>query len=115
MWQYNSRHNGVYGDNDLLGISPVSRNVPDAFKLRQNFPNPFNPSTMISFDVPKTSHVKLTVFDMIGRELETIVNEVKSAGSYNVTWNANRYSSGVYFCRLETDSYTGVIKMAFVK
>jgi hypothetical protein len=115
MWQYNSRHNGVYGDNDLLGVSPIIGSIPDKFNLHQNFPNPFNPATVISYDVPKTSHVKLIVYDMLGRELETLVNEVKPAGSYNVSWNANRYSSGVYFCRLETDSYTGIIKMAFVK
>jgi hypothetical protein len=115
MWQYNSRHNGVYGDNDLLGISPVSGNIPDAFKLRQNFPNPFNPSTMISFDVPKTSHVKLTVCDIIGREVETLLDEVKSAGSYNVSWNATRYSSGVYFYKLETPDHFETKKMVLVK
>jgi hypothetical protein len=115
MWQYNTRHNGVYGDLDLNGISPVSGNVPDKFKLHQNYPNPFNPSTMISYDVSKTSHVKLMVFDVLGRELETLVDELKPAGSYNVTWNANRYSSGLYFCKLVTDSYTGIIKMVLVK
>lgn len=115
MWQYNTRHNGVYGDLDLNGISPVSGNVPDKFKLHQNYPNPFNPSTMISYDVSKTSHVKLMVFDVLGRELETLVNELKPAGTYNVTWNANRYSSGLYFCKLVTDSYIGIIKMVLVK
>lgn len=115
MWQYNTRHNGVYGDIDLLGISPVSGNIPSRFELRQNYPNPFNPSTVISFDVPKSSHVKLTVFDVLGREVETLVNDVKPAGSYNITWDAGAHSSGVYFCKLETGDYMSIIKMALVK
>jgi hypothetical protein len=71
------------------------------FVLSQNFPNPFNPTTTISYQLPVNSHVTLKVFDILGREVATLVNEQRSAGSYSVQWNASRFSSGVYLVRME--------------
>jgi beta-glucanase (GH16 family) len=88
--------------SQLSNVSvPVgSGHIPDHFNLQQNYPNPFNPSTTISYDLPTKSFVSLKIFDVLGKEIETIVSEVKSAGSYTQTWNAKNLPSGVYFYRL---------------
>ena len=93
-----------YGE--LIGISPVGGILPENYELFQNYPNPFNPKTVISYRLPVISDVKLIVYDMLGREVATLVNEKLSAGSYEVDWpaptgDASNYVSGVYFYRLE--------------
>jgi len=93
--------------SEPLGIIPVSNEVPEHFKLEQNFPNPFNPSTKIRFEIPKTSFTKLTIYDAAGRETTFLINEQLSAGSYEVTWNASNFPSGIYFYRLQTELQTG--------
>lgn len=85
------------------------------FRLEQNYPNPFNPATSISFELPKNSYVTLKVFDLIGNELETLIDGELGSGSHKIIWNANSYSSGVYFYTLETDGYTSTKKMMLVK
>jgi hypothetical protein len=70
------------------------------FNLMQNYPNPFNPSTSISFDLPKQSYVIIKIFDVIGREVATLVNENLAAGRYTKTWIASSFPSGVYFYRI---------------
>jgi photosystem II stability/assembly factor-like uncharacterized protein len=89
--------------------------VPDKFELHQNFPNPFNPSTKIKFDIPKQSLTKIKVFDILGREAATLVNEDLKAGKYEVEFNAGNYSSGVYFYKIEAGNYKEVKKMILVK
>jgi hypothetical protein len=97
-----------------LGI--INNNgIPEVFSLSQNYPNPFNPSTQISFSLPKAADVKLVVFDILGREVLTLVNEFRSAGNHNVEFNASALSSGVYFYRLETDNFTDTKRMLLVK
>jgi len=79
--------------------------------LYQNYPNPFNPTTSIKFDVPKSTVVKVSVFDITGREVDVLVNSQMDAGKYSYEWNASNYSSGVYFYRIETESFTDVKRM----
>jgi len=101
--------------SEMIDIQNISTEVPSRFTLSQNYPNPFNPFTNIRYDLRKPGFVKLVVFDALGRELETFVNEQQSPGTYSVDWNASEYPSGVYFYRLQTDSYTEVKKMILAK
>lgn len=89
--------------------------VPDVFALNQNYPNPFNPSTEIAFDLPTASHVELTVFNILGQKVETLVDSEREAGSYTVTWDASPYSSGVYFYRISAKDFTETKKMLMLK
>ena len=75
--------------------------MPTAFFLEQNYPNPFNPSTVISYHVAKDSKVRLKIYDAIGREVTTLVNESQNAGNYKVNWNASGLASGTYFYSLQ--------------
>jgi hypothetical protein len=83
--------------------------------LEQNYPNPFNPSTNIRFTIPEKEHVTLKVFDVLGREITTLVNEVKEAGTYNIKFNAQNLPSGVYLYTLAAGKYTATKKMMLVK
>lgn len=85
------------------------------FKLSQNYPNPFNPATTISFDVKNNGMVTLKVYDILGNEMTTLVNEELSSGSYNVNFDASAYTSGVYFYELQSGSFRDVKKMLLVK
>ena len=90
-------------------------NLPKVFTLEQNYPNPFNPSTVISYQLPANSQVTLKVYDAIGREVATLVNEVKEAGNYSVTFDASRFSSGIYFARLQSGDKVQLKKMLLIK
>jgi hypothetical protein len=83
-----------------IGIQPISNIVPKSYSLQQNYPNPFNPSTNIKFDVAQTGYAKLVIFDILGREITTIVNENLKVGEYQVSYNASNLPSGVYLYRL---------------
>ncbi|MHB8580157.1 MAG: T9SS type A sorting domain-containing protein [Ignavibacteriaceae bacterium] len=85
------------------------------YKLEQNYPNPFNPSTTINFQVPSASKVTLKVYDVLGRELETLVNEVKPAGKYSINFNADKLASGVYIYRIQAGNYFETKKMIQLK
>jgi len=89
--------------------------IPTEFLLSQNFPNPFNPSTKIKYSVPQSSNITLTVFDILGNEIETLVNEEKPAGTYEVEFNASALPSGVYFYQLKAGSFLQTKKMLFLK
>jgi len=89
--------------------------LPEEYILSQNYPNPFNPVTKIDFDLPKSGFISLKVFDVLGREVKTLVNEEKSAGSYSVDFNASDLSSGVYFYKMETEGYSDLKKMVVIK
>lgn len=93
--------------------------IPLEFKLEQNYPNPFNPTTVISYQLPVISNVKLKVYDILGKEIATLVNEEKPAGKYEVEFSpvsGNRYpASGIYFCHLQTENYSKTIKMLYIK
>lgn len=101
-----------------IGITQISSEVPQKYMLSQNYPNPFNPVTNIRFDIPKhtgRSNTVVKVFDILGRELATLVNELVQPGQYEVTWDASAYPSGVYFYRLVTGEFSESKKMILVK
>ncbi|MBE2227970.1 MAG: T9SS type A sorting domain-containing protein [Ignavibacteria bacterium] len=108
--------NVFYNAEQLVtAIEPISSNTPDKFALSQNYPNPFNPVTNINFSLPNAGNVRLVVFDMTGREVAVLVNGQYSAGTYKVDYNASSLASGVYFYKLETESFTDVKKMMLIK
>jgi hypothetical protein len=98
----------------MTGITPISIE-PAEFSLSQNYPNPFNPTTNIKFSLPKAGIVKLVVFDVLGREVATLVNEFKGVGQYVVDFDASSLASGVYFYKIETGDFKDVKKMLLVK
>ena len=98
-----------------IGITPIGTEVPEGFSLEQNYPNPFNPVTNIRIQMPNSGNVKLTVFDITGKEVAVLVNENLSAGTYNIDFDASRLASGTYFYRMEAGSFTEVKKMILVK
>ncbi|KXK56201.1 MAG: PKD repeat protein [Chlorobi bacterium OLB5] len=98
-----------------IGITPISTEVPEGFSLGQNYPNPFNPITNIKIQMPNSGLVKLTVFDISGKEAAVLVNEELNAGTYNVDFDASQLASGTYFYRMEAIGFTDVKKMILVK
>jgi hypothetical protein len=100
---------------EIIGIKKISGLIPSSFSLSQNYPNPFNPITSIRFDLPKISHTKLIVYNILGKEVTTLVNEKLNAGSYQVSWDGRNYPSGVYFYKLITDEFVGTKKMVLLK
>jgi hypothetical protein len=88
------------GDNNLPEIEMI---IPDTYELKQNYPNPFNPVTTISFGLPNTAHVTLTVYDVLGKEIVTLVNETREAGTYSVQFDASNIPSGIYFYKMQAD------------
>jgi hypothetical protein len=84
---------------------------PGAFRLDQNYPNPFNSATVMSYELRVKSRVRLVVYDLLGREVATLVNEVKAPGTYTATWDGGRFASGMYFCRLAAGGYVQTRKM----
>jgi hypothetical protein len=98
-----------------LKIEPTTCNLVQRIKLFPNYPNPFNPSTTIVFDLPKTSQVTLKVFNILGEEVATIVSDRLSTGSYKYDWNAGDFASGVYLYRLEAGNYIKTRKMVVIR
>jgi len=93
----------------------VNIGTPSAYALSQNYPNPFNPSTTINFDIPTDGNVSLKLYDMSGKEVATLLNEVRSAGYYSVNFNASQLTSGVYFYTIAADNFSATKKMLLVK
>ena len=110
---------GLVGDPRWFAMTELSVDeeviAPKTFTLEQNYPNPFNPTTTIQFSLNTASPVKLTVFDILGQEVATLVNEYKSVGSHKVQWRANTMPSGVYYYRLEADGFSKTHKMVLMK
>jgi hypothetical protein len=100
---------------EIIGIKNISTEIPSGFSLSQNYPNPFNPTTTIKFDIPKNEFVKLVVFDILGREVQTLVNEKLQPGTYEAAFDATSLNSGVYFYKLETTNYSETKKMLMIK
>ncbi|MCI0450446.1 MAG: T9SS type A sorting domain-containing protein [Chlorobi bacterium] len=97
------------------GINIISNEIPVSFTLSQNYPNPFNPVTKFRFSVPKKSLVKLMVYNSLGNEIENLLSEVLPPAVYEATWDASKYSSGVYFYRLEAKDFIQTKKMILIK
>jgi hypothetical protein len=98
-----------------LSVGPSSNEVPAQFSLSQNYPNPFNPSTTIKFELPKSSTVRLSVFDMLGREVSVLVNDKRNAGDYEVKFDGSNLASGVYFYRLKAGSFVQTRKLLVLR
>ena len=102
--------------NVVTGVNPVyTATTPNNYNLSQNYPNPFNPTTRINFALPKSGLVTLKVYNILGKEVATLVNEVKNIGTYSVDFNASNLSSGIYFYKLEVNGYSEVKKMSLIK
>ncbi len=99
----------------VTGVVVKPAAIPKDFALYQNYPNPFNPSTVIQYDLPKASNVTLKVYDVLGREVATLVDGKQAAGSYHVTFNMDKYASGIYFVRLVAGKYVHTEKMMLLK
>jgi hypothetical protein len=89
--------------------------IPSRYLLSQNYPNPFNPATTLQFAVPQAERVTVTVYDMLGREVAVLVNDVVAPGRYTVTWNAEGLASGTYFCRMTAGSYVETKRMLLLR
>ncbi len=89
--------------------------APESFSLRQNYPNPFNPSTTINYDLSANTFVSLKVFDVLGRQVRTLIDERQNAGNHSVSFDASDLPSGVYFYRLEVGTYHDTKKLLFLK
>jgi hypothetical protein len=96
-------------------VSSVNVETPRQFALSQNYPNPFNPATAVSYQLSAVSFVRLCVYDALGREVATLVNETQPAGSYAVRWDATSHPSGVYYCRIIAGSVTQTRKMVLAR
>ena len=94
---------------------------PTEYSLEQNYPNPFNPSTIIKYNIPEESEVTIRIYDSIGKEIDSITTGILQKGTYQKTWNAEKFSSGVYFVKMTAKSlssdktYSNVIKMLYMK
>jgi hypothetical protein len=100
--------------------SILNESVPGTYKLAQNFPNPFNPSTIIQYELPRESHVKLDIFDVKGKYIRSLIDNKEVAGTHNVQWNSQdrqgrKVPNGVYFYTITTNDFTQTKKMIFIK
>lgn len=105
----------LYKHNPLASVGIISSQIPDSYNLEQNYPNPFNPTTKINFNLPKSSHVKISVYDIQGKFIQTLVEGELNAGSYSTEWNAGNYPSGIYIYRIEADGFNESNRMMLVK
>ncbi|MEX0721448.1 MAG: two-component regulator propeller domain-containing protein [Balneolaceae bacterium] len=106
---YGSPSEAVFTSNERIA------GLPDDFELKQNYPNPFNPVTKISYALPQSSHTRITVYNSIGQQVATLLNEVKSAGNHEVNFNAEQLNSGMYIYRIEAGSFSQTRKMMLIK
>jgi hypothetical protein len=97
------------------GLNQISQIVPDKFEVYQNYPNPFNPSTTIRFNIPSGGFTNLSVYNMLGQKVETLLNKRLDAGSYRYDWHPSGLSSGVYYYILKSDNYSDTKKMLLIK
>ena len=114
FYPINSCEKFAFG-NPLIGITQNGNSVPINYRLYQNYPNPFNPGTQIRFDVMNESLVKIRIYDITGREKAVLLNEIKSPGSYSISFNAGSLSSGIYFYTMEAEGYFAAKKMVLIK
>ncbi|HEX2787946.1 MAG TPA: T9SS type A sorting domain-containing protein [Ignavibacteria bacterium] len=119
-WAYNS--SGMYGAFTNVGAGPITNITKeitsvntDNYELKQNYPNPFNPSTKISFSIPQSNFVKLKVYNVLGKEVAVLVNENLARGTNEYAFNGTNLASGMYFYKIETNSYAQTKKMLLLK
>lgn len=105
----------VYGDTTVVSVEKVQKDIPQSFSLSQNFPNPFNPSTTIRFELPKASYIKLKVYNLLGEEVEILVDEFRSPGIYEIKWAPEGLSNGLYFYQIKANGFVESRKLLMVK
>jgi len=105
----------IITNRSIERLSIEEMDIPTEFNLFQNYPNPFNPTTKIEYWIPAAGKVTLKIYDILGREIEKLVDQVQEAGQYEIKWNASRYSSGVYFYNILAGSNHSVKKMLMIK
>jgi len=111
-------HGDLSGDATLEIVTSVNSNtdqIPHSYTLEQNYPNPFNPTTIIKYQIPELSFVTIKIFDVLGSEVATLVNEEKPGGNYEVELDATNLSSGIYFYQLRVGDYVPVKKMVLLR
>ncbi|MBN1637411.1 MAG: T9SS type A sorting domain-containing protein [Ignavibacteriales bacterium] len=118
--KYNYIRNEVYNKLNPTDIQEDEGQLISEYKLYQNYPNPFNPTTKVKYTIPKSetgevNKVTLIVYDIMGREIETLVNENKSSGTYEIEFNASNLVSGIYFYRLKIANFISIKKMIYLK
>ena len=106
--------------NIFVGVKKINSEIPQNFSLSQNYPNPFNPTTTIRFAIPsndkrETSNVKIIVYNALGSEIQTLVNEQLQPGTYEAVWDGTNYASGIYFYTIKAGNYVDSKKMVLVK
>ncbi len=112
---YDNKYPAVFKLSQLTGIQNIGSTIISDYQLFQNYPNPFNPRTNIKFEVARTGDVRLSVFDVTGREVEVLVNERLNAGTYEARFDGTGLTSGVYFYRMQTRDFTETKKMLLIK
>jgi hypothetical protein len=107
---------GAYGGGvGQIDIDDNEPELPEQYSLSQNYPNPFNSNTIISFHLPEPSNVKIEIFDILGRKIQTLLNEYTPTGHHQVQWSSGGLSSGIYFYNIKTDNYSETKKMLLIK
>lgn len=106
---------GAVNSTYFVGIDNPDKNIPFEFSLSQNYPNPFNPSTMVRYTIKNTDKVTLSVYDLLGRKIATVVDQIQKSGQYEIEWNASSFGSGIYFYRLQSGNNVAVKKMLIVR
>jgi hypothetical protein len=101
--------------NLALGVAKKETGLPTGFQLSQNYPNPFNPTTTITFQLPQRNLVNVKIYDVLGREVASLLNETLDAGRYDVSWNASVNPSGVYYYRMQAGKFSDVKKLLLLK
>ncbi|MCL4539064.1 MAG: T9SS type A sorting domain-containing protein, partial [Bacteroidetes bacterium] len=112
---YAGTDGGLFKSDRVVTAIRENKPVASSFRLFQNYPNPFNPTTAISYQLSAVSNVTLKVYDVLGREVATLVNQIQRPGSYEVRFDGSKLASGVYFCQIRAGDYVSVKKMVMCK
>jgi hypothetical protein len=115
LYENSSTGAKIYKRTFVVSVEELDSEIPVDYKLEQNFPNPFNPSTTIQFSIPKQSFVKLEIFNTLGEKVSTLVSEELNIGNYKYEWNAENLSSGIYYYKLTAKEFVQTRKLVLLK
>lgn len=115
IYQYRLVQNDFDGSSSVYPLAETIEITPLEFALLQNYPNPFNPSTVLTLTLPQSSHVRLDIYDITGRKIQTLVNENLQPGTHTAEFNASAFSSGIYIAKITAGSYSQTVKMTYLK
>lgn len=106
---------GVTYGSILLDVNLISNEIPNGYKLEQNYPNPFNPVTKISYSIKEPSFISIKVYDISGKEIALLINEMKNSGDHFVYFDGSNFASGIYYYKIEAGNFTSLRKMILLK